>query len=401
MHMQSVAIIGGGPSALMLAAMLDEKKYHVNIYEKNATVGRKFLVAGDGGFNLTHSESIDSFATRYTPPDFLEQALHAFTNQNLCDWLKTIGIETYIGSSKRIFPVKGIKPIEVLNAFLEKIKAKNVQIHTHHEWKGWGETNALIFLNKKEQIIVDTDISVFALGGSSWTVTGSDGTWLDLFQKKGIQTIPFQASNCAYKVQWPDGFLEKNEGQWLKNISVSTEYQVKYGELVITKFGLEGGAVYALSPLLRKQLLTDGIAKLHIDFKPTFSKEELIQKLLIKTTKLITQLLSTELKLTDTQIALLKAFVSKEDFLNVEKLASSIKAFPISLIGTAPIDEAISTVGGIAISEVNEKFQLTELPNQYVVGEMLDWDAPTGGYLLQGCFSMGAQLAKLLNEQNL
>jgi len=170
--MQSVAIIGGGPSALMLAAMLDEKKYHVHIYEKNATVGRKFLVAGDGGFNLTHSESMDAFVARYTPPDFLEQALHAFTNQDLCDWLKTIGIETYTGSSKRIFPVKGIKPIEVLNAFLEKLKTKHVYIHTQHEWKGWSETNALVFLNKKEEVIVDADVTVFALGGASWTVTG-------------------------------------------------------------------------------------------------------------------------------------------------------------------------------------------------------------------------------------
>ena len=242
--MQSVAIIGGGPSALMLAAMLDEKKYHVHIYEKNATVGRKFLVAGDGGFNLTHSESMDAFVARYTPPDFLEQALHAFTNQDLCDWLKTIGIETYTGSSKRIFPVKGIKPIEVLNAFLEKLKTKHVYIHTQHEWKGWSETNALVFLNKKEEVIVDADVTVFALGGASWTVTGSDGTWLDLFQKKGIQTMPFQASNCTYQVQWPDGFLEKNEGQWLKNIYVATENQIKNGELVITKFGLEIGRAH-------------------------------------------------------------------------------------------------------------------------------------------------------------
>jgi len=396
--LKSVAIIGGGPSALMLAAMLDEKKYQVHIYEKNATVGRKFLVAGDGGFNLTHSEDIDSFITRYTPPLFLEQALRSFTNQDLCSWLKIIGIETYTGSSKRVFPIKGIKPIEVLNAFLEKLKAKNVEIHSHHEWKGWSENYKLIFLNKKEEAIVDADIVVFALGGASWTVTGSDGTWLDLFQKKGIQTVPFQASNCACKVEWPAGFLEKNEGKWLKNISVSAEKQIKHGELIITKFGLEGSAIYALSPLIRNQLLTNGVAKINIDFKPTFSKEELIQKLSIKTTKSITQLLSTELKLSDTQIALLKAFISKDDFLNFEKLASAINSFPISLIGTSPIDEAISTVGGIALSEIDVNFQLHKLPNQYVIGEMLDWDAPTGGYLLQGCFSMGASVGKIFNK---
>lgn len=395
--MKTLAIIGGGPSALMLAAMLDEEKYQVHVYEKNAAVGRKFLVAGDGGFNLTHSESIDSFVTRYTPQDFLEPALRAFTNQDLCVWLKSIGIETYTGSSKRIFPVKGIKPIEVLNSFLEKIKSKNVQLHVFHEWKGWSKTNALVFQNKKEEVIVDADIIVFALGGASWTVTGSNGTWLEVFQQKGIQTIPFQASNCAYKVEWPKNFIAKYEGQWLKNISVSTEDQVKHGELVITKFGLEGGAAYALSPLLRKQLFTNGVAQINIDLKPTFSKEELIQKLSVKTTKSITQILSAELKLSDTQIALLKAFVSKEEFLNIETLASSIKSFSVSIVGMAPIDEAISTVGGIARSEVDEKFQLNVLPNQYVIGEMLDWDAPTGGYLLQGCFSMGAWLAKTFN----
>lgn len=397
--MQSVAIIGGGPSALMLAAMLDEKKYQVHIYEKNAAVGRKFLVAGDGGFNLTHSEPIDSFVKRYKPQIFSESALRAFTNQDLCVWLKSIGIETYTGSSKRIFPVKGIKPIEVLNAFLEKLKSKHVQLHTHHEWKGWSETNGLIFQNKKEEVLVNADVTVFALGGASWTVTGSDGTWLNLFQQKEIQTIPFQASNCAYEVQWPDEFIAKYEGQWLKNISVSTEEHIKHGELVITQFGLEGGAVYALSPLLRKQLQAHGSAKISIDFKPTFSIEEVVQKLSIKTTKSITQILRTELKLTDTQIALLKSFVSKEDFLNVETIASSIKAFPIFLVGTAPIDEAISTVGGIALSEVDENFQLNKLSNQYVIGEMLDWDAPTGGYLLQGCFSMGAWVARIFNTK--
>ena len=304
--MKTVAIIGGGPSALMLAAMLDEKKYTVHMYEKNAAVGRKFLVAGDGGFNLTHSESIESFVTRYTPHHFLKEALYAFTNQNLCNWLQYIGIETYTGSSKRIFPVKGMKPIEVLNAFLEKLKMQHVQIHTFHAWQGWTETNQLVFKNKAEEIVVHTDITVFALGGASWTVTGSDGTWLDVFKKKGIKVLPFQASNCAYQVQWPDGFLDKNEGQWLKNISVSTEHQTKNGELIITKFGLEGGCIYALSPLLRKQLNANGIAKINIDFKPTFSHEELIQKISIGNSKSLTQILNSELKLTDVQIALLK-----------------------------------------------------------------------------------------------
>ena len=395
--MKSIAIIGGGPAALMLAAMLDEKKYAIHIYEKNTTVGRKFLVAGDGGFNLTHSEEIEAFITRYTPQSFIEKVLRAFTNKDLCDWLSGIGIETYTGSSKRIFPLQGIKPIEVLNAFLEKLKAKGVQMHVRHEWTGWNETNALQFLTRERTALIQADVVVFALGGSSWKVTGSDGTWLNLFQQKGIEVKPFQASNCAWQIQWAAEFISKHEGKWLKNISVSTEGVERKGELVITESGIEGGAVYALSPLLRKQLNEKNIAEIKIDFKPTFSKAELVQKLSVKPGKSVTEILIKELKLTDTQIALLKTYVSREDFMDAGKLAASIKSFGLPVIGTGPIDEAISTVGGIALSEVDENFQLKNLPQHYVIGEMLDWDAPTGGYLLQGCFSMGAAVAKHLN----
>lgn len=398
MDRQTIAIIGGGPAALMLAAMLDEKKYEVHIYEKNAAVGRKFLVAGDGGFNLTHSEDMDLFVEQYTPPDFLAQALRSFTNNDLCDWLKKTGIETYTGSSKRIFPVKGIKPIDVLKAFLEKLKSQQVTIHTGHEWKGWTENNAAVFLHKEKEIVVQADKTVFALGGASWKVTGSTGAWINAFEQKGIRTVSFQPSNCAYKVAWPTDFITKHEGQWLKNIAVTTEGQVKKGELVLTAFGLEGGAVYAVSPALRKQIHATGKAHIAIDLKPAFSKEELLQKLAIKKKQSLTQVLKQELKLSDTHVHLLKASISKDDFLNVEKLAGYIKSFAITITGMALMDEAISTVGGIALSEVNETFQLKQLQNQYVIGEMLDWDAPTGGYLLQGCFSMGARLAQVLNE---
>ncbi len=396
--MKSIAIIGGGPAALMLAAMLDEKKYTVHIYEKNTAVGRKFLVAGDGGFNLTHSEDIEIFVTRYTPQYFLEETLRAFTNKDLCDWLAGIGIETYIGSSKRIFPVQGIKPIEVLNAFLEKLKAKGVQLHVRHEWTGWSENNTLQFLTKEGTVSIKADVVVYALGGGSWKVTGSDGSWLNLFQQKSIEAIPFQASNCSWQIQWPAMFIAKHEGKWLKNISVATEGRERKGELVITVSGVEGGAAYALSPLLRKQLSEKGVAEIKIDFKPTFSKEELVQRLGVKSGKSVTEILMKELKLTNTQIALLKTFLSKEDFMDAAKLAASVKSFTLPVIDAGPIDEAISTVGGIALAEVDENFQLKSLSQHYVIGEMLDWDAPTGGYLLQGCFSMGAAVAKQLNE---
>jgi len=396
--MKSIAIIGGGSAACMLAAMLDEEIFSIHIYEKQTAVGRKFLVAGDGGFNLTHSEDIETFVTRYTPQAFLEQTLRSFTNQDLCSWLKSIGIETYTGSSKRIFPAKGIKPIEVLNAILKKLKTKKVIIHTQHEWLGWDADNALIFSHKEKQVIVSADKTVFALGGASWKVTGSDGAWLNIFKEKGIRTIPFQASNCAYKVEWPTEFLEKAEGQWLKNISIACEGQEKKGELVITAFGIEGGAVYALSPQIREQINTTGKATVFIDFKPTLIRETLLYKISSAGNKSVSKVLSDDLKLSDTQMQLLKAFVSKEDFTDTRTLVNYIKKFPLILTALAPIDEAISTVGGIAIEEVNDFFELKKLPHQYVIGEMLDWDAPTGGYLLQACFSMGAGLAKQLNE---
>jgi uncharacterized flavoprotein (TIGR03862 family) len=398
--LKTVAIIGGGPSALMLAAMLDDGKYQINIYEKNAAVGRKFLVAGDGGFNLTHSEDIEALVTRYTPQSFLDRVLRSFTNEDVCIWLKHIGIETYTGSSKRIFPVKGIKPIEVLHAILEELKRKKVTIHTQHKWCGWDENNTLIFSHKQKQVIVSADKTVFALGRGSWKVTGSDGVWLNIFKEKGIQTIPFQASNCAYKVEWPVEFLERAKGQWLKNISVSCDKQEKKGELVITAFGLEGGAIYALSPYIREQINTTGKATIFIDFKPTLIRETLLHKISSAGNKSVSKILSDDIKLSDTQIQLLKTFVTKADFTDTRTLVDYIKKFPLTLTAAAPIDEAISTVGGILIEEVNNSFELKKLSDQYVIGEMLDWDAPTGGYLLQACFSMGAWLAKQLNKSD-
>ena len=202
---KSITIIGGGPSALMLAAQLNEQKFDITIYERNAAVGRKFLVAGDGGFNLTHSEEIEPFISRYMPASFFEKVISSFNSRDLRKWLNTIGIETYIGSSKRVFPLKGTKPIDVLNAILNVLEKKNVQIKTQHIWKGW-KNDELIFernsTSESKQINVKSDIVVFALGGASWKVTGSDGTWSSIFADQGIEIIPFQASNCAFEIKW-------------------------------------------------------------------------------------------------------------------------------------------------------------------------------------------------------
>lgn len=394
---KSIAIIGGGPAALMLAAQLDETKFDVTIYEQNAAVGRKFLVAGDGGFNLTHSEELEKFITRYTPSDFFKNNISSFTNDNLRDWLKSIGIETFIGSSKRIFPIEGIKPIDVLNAILNELKRKNVQIKTNHTWQGW-ERNQLIFETPEKILIPKSSITIFSLGGSSWKVTGSDGAWTNYFSEKGVEIVPFQASNCAYEVKWKEEFIKIAEGKTLKNIAIKCDAKERKGELVITKFGLEGGAIYALSTKIRNHLKEDGFATVYLDLKPSLSLEQIKDKFSARGNRSIKKLLIDRLNFDNTQIELLKTLLSKDDFTYLEDLAKNIKNLAIKITSSAPIDEAISTVGGISLDEIDENFQLKKVPNNYVIGEMLDWDAPTGGYLLQGCFSMGYCLAKHLNK---
>lgn len=396
---KSIAIIGSGPAALMLAATLDENIFDVMLYERNFAPARKFLVAGDGGFNLTHSEEPEQFITRYTPSAFLEKSFRLFTNQDLQKWLKGIGIETFTGTSKRVFPLKEIKPIAVLNAFLDKLKKKNVQIKTKHEWQGWNDKKELVLKNGSEDLTVKADIVVFALGGASWSKTGSDGQWTQYLKKQNIDLVPFQPSNCAFQINWDKNFIATAEGQPLKNISASCDGKEKRGELVITKFGIEGGAVYALSPQIRKQLNENKTATIYLDLKPQLTLETIQTKLASAGSKNVSNTLQEQIKLSKVQVALLKSILSKEDFLNAASLAEKIKHLPLQISGMAPIDESISTVGGIALHETDENFQLKKLPNYYAIGEMLDWDAPTGGYLLQACFSMGNYLGKQLNKE--
>ena len=394
---KTIAIIGGGASALMLAATIDTIKFDIIIYERNSATGRKLLVAGDGGFNLTHSEDVEQFITRYTPSSFLEKSIRSFTNTDLRNWLKAIGIDTYIGSSKRVFPTKGVKPIDVLNAILAVLKQKNVVIKTQHDWKGWNEKDELIFESNEQLINIKADVTVFALGGASWKVTGSNRSWLRYFEEKGIKTIPFQPSNSAVKIIWKKEFLEIAEGKSLKNISLKCNDKEIKGEVVITKFGLEGGAVYALNGCIREQL-KNKTATIFIDFKPLLSVDEIRNKISNRGNKSLTKQLEDQLNLNEIQIALVKSILTKEEFISIELLSNKIKNLPIIIIEITPIDEAISTVGGIALSELDEIFQLKKLPNNYCIGEMLDWDAPTGGYLLQACFSMGNYFGNRLNE---
>jgi uncharacterized flavoprotein (TIGR03862 family) len=391
---KSVSIIGGGPAAFLLAAFLDPQKFNVTIYEKNKTLGRKFLVAGKGGFNLTHSEPIAQLIERYTPTHFLQEALLDFDNADFQKWIDLMGIPTYIGSSKRVYPESGIKPVALLNAILDVLNKRGVAICFQHNWTGWNANHDLLF---NANTVVKSDYTIFALGGGSWKVTGSDGSWIELFKKQGIAVAPFKASNCAYRVDWNSDFIDLYEGNPLKNIAISCGDKKQKGEVVITRFGLEGNAIYALSPQIREEINTKQKATIFLDLKPNLSYEDILQKIKKSNFKKTSEKLQRELKLSPAQIGLLKIYLSKETYLNSELLAQNIKNLPIEITGSALLDEAISTTGGIKLSALDENFQLKMMKNNYCIGEMIDLDAPTGGYLLQSCFSMGVFLARQLN----
>jgi uncharacterized flavoprotein (TIGR03862 family) len=396
---KTISIIGGGASALMFACCIDTKKYDVTLFEKNKTLGRKFLVAGDGGLNLTHSENSAQFANRYIPNDFILAALQQFSNHDFINWLKSIGVETFVGTSKRVFPKKGMKPIDVLSLIIDRIKRNNVNIKTEFIWKGF-EENDLVFENENNNYPVKSDFTIFALGGSSWKITGSSGDWLRIFSEKGISVNPFYPSNCAYKINWKEVILKQISGKPLKNCVFTCHDKSIKGEAVLTEFGVEGSGIYPLSPQIRKQIIEDKKANICIDFKPDLSREDIIKRFTENSNLSIKDILEKKLNLSHVQFVLIQSITTKEDYLNSKTLSQLIKAFPLELIGFSDIDEAISTVGGIALNEVGATFEFNKLRHHYCIGEMLDFDAPTGGYLLQASFSMGHFVATKLNELN-
>ena len=392
--MKKVAIIGGGPAALMLAAQLDTEKYQVTLYDKKKSVGRKFLVAGEGGLNLTFNSELEELIAQYFPSEFMGPIIRQFTNKDVIHWLSNLEVSTYIGSSKRVFPKEGLKPIEVLNKLVEHIKSKNVKFVLDTQWTGWNTNGFLCFEDKDN---IESDITIFAAGGASWKVTGSDGEWTKIFEERGINILPFRAANCAFGIEWNKNFISTHEGKPLKNIALSFNKQSSKGELVISKFGLEGNALYALSRIIQDELLTYKNVSIRLDLKPTMTVSQIKTK--FKKSKLtkVTDILKEDLNLDRTAIALLKQYSDKETFMDIDLLAEIIKSVPISIAAADDIDKAISILGGVALDEVDANFQLNKMPNTYAIGEMLDWYAPTGGYLLQGCFSMGFALAKHLN----
>ena len=392
--MKHITIIGGGPAALMLAAQLDTKKYKVTLYEKKKGVGRKFLVAGEGGLNLTYNSSVEELISKYDPSSFMHGIISEFTNENFINWLNTLGIPTFVGSSNRVFPKLGLKPIEVLNKIVKHISANGVKINLNAKWIGWNEQGDLCFENSDNVV---SDIVVFALGGASWRVTGSDGSWKKRFEECGVNVLPFRAANCAFEVNWNTEFINTHQGKPLKNIALTYDTVFVKGELVISKFGLEGNAIYALSQKLQEKLFTEERVVIRLDLKPSMTIDQIKDKYNSSKLSKVTEILNKDLKLDRTSIGVLKQFSNKDTFSNPDLLAETIKSVPIIIKSSGALDEAISTLGGIDLNEINENFKCVKIPNSYAIGEMLNWFAPTGGYLLQGCFSMGFVLAKYLN----
>ena len=392
MSRKEIAIIGGGPSAMIAADILSP--YHnVTIYEKEKGIGQKFLVAGKGGFNLTNSLVGIELAAQYSPQEFMQSAILSFDSQSLREWFSDLGIETFVGTSGRVFPVKGTKPAEVLNKIKEKLLSQNVKIEQGYEFVGFDdERNAIINYRGESKLII-ADFYIFALGGASWSITGSDGKWKKYFEDIGINTIPFEASNCGVNIKWDDHIIKNHAGKPLKNISVTVGESTRKGEAVITNYGLEGNVIYPLIPKIRELLNNKSKAEIVIDFKPDNSSDDLFKKV---NNKISSKNYGEIFNLKREQLSIIKSFSTKEEFLSPESFVNKIKGLTIRVESLRDIDEAISTVGGIDLNELNKDFSLKKYLNIYCIGEMVNWDAPTGGFLLQGAFSMGYTCANSL-----
>jgi uncharacterized flavoprotein (TIGR03862 family) len=398
-----VAVIGGGPAGLLAAQRLAEGGLQVRLYEAQATVGRKFLVAGHGGFNLSNAEEAARFARRYGAEETrFQELLSHFSPDDLRAWAADLGIATFVGTSGRIFPMAAHKPADLLRAWLNRLRGLGVEIKTRHRWLGFEGPAGLRLRDEStaQEFTIAPAATVLALGGASWAKTGSDGAWVPLLQGIGVSTAPFAPSNCGAEVAWSDFFKQKIGRAPLKNIGLRVAGgPLVRGEIMLTEYGLEGTPVYALTPQLRRALAT-GQATLLLNTKPDLPADVLLAKLRQRRPGAsLPDFLRKTLHLGPPLPTLLREVAPDVATLAPEALAELLTALPLPVASLRPLDEAISTAGGIAFSEVDEFLMLRQRPRTYVAGEMLDWEAPTGGYLLQGCFSTGAWAAQGILER--
>lgn len=392
----AVAVIGAGPAGLMAAERLSRAGVAVVVYDRMPTPGRKFQMAGRGGLNLTHSEPLDAFLGRYgAARSFLAPAIKAFPPDSLRDWAAGLGQPTFVGSSGRVFPV-AMKSAPLLRAWLARLQGQGVELRLNTDWLGWDDAGRLR-LRRRDGApeTASPAATVLALGGASWPRLGSNGAWVDLLAHKGVAVAPLQPANCGFAVGWSDVFKQRFQGQPLKNLALAFAGRTVRGEAVVTAYGIEGGAVYALSAGLRDRIASHGHAVLRVNLCPDRTAADIRQRLGTPRGKHSdSDFLRRVLKLPPIAINLMREAVGPALPKNADALAELIRAVPITLTATASIERAISSAGGIELGELDGGFMLTRLPGVFAAGEMLDWEAPTGGYLLQGAFASGAAAAR-------
>lgn len=390
-----VAVIGAGPAGLMAAEVLARHGVLVDVYDAMPSAGRKFLLAGRGGMNITHSEAQPDFLPRYgSRREQLAPFVRRFDADRLRAWIHDLGIETFVGSSGRVFP-REMKAAPLLRAWLHRLRESGVRFHTRHRWLGWDAEGALRLRHPEGEIAVRADAVVLALGGASWARLGSDGAWVALLQQRQVEVAPLLPSNCGFELDWSAHLRERFAGEPVKPVVASVALpsggvQNRRGEFIVTAQGIEGSLVYAMSAALRDAIAADGSARLYLDLLPDWSLEKVESELAHpRGARSMSSHLQSRLHLKGVKAALLREIVSKEDFADPARLARAIKALPLTVLRPRPIDEAISSAGGVSFEALDDALMLRALPGVFCAGEMLDWEAPTGGYLLTACFATG------------
>ncbi|MDN0085382.1 TIGR03862 family flavoprotein [Crenobacter sp. SG2305] len=391
----TVAIVGGGPAGLMAAEVLLARGLRVELYDAMPSVGRKFLLAGVGGMNITHSEPFAPFVARYgARRNQVEPWLAAFDGQALRDWVHGLGIDTFVGSSGRVFPTQ-MKAAPLLRAWLARLREAGLAIHVRHRWLGWSTDGALRFATPEGEKTASADAVLLALGGGSWAKLGSDGTWVATLAESGVAVAPLVPANCGFEADWSAHFKDKFAGAPLKAVVASVSLPdgstlSRRGEFVVSEYGVEGSLVYALSAPLRDAIAAHGEATLMLDLSPDKSAERVAAEVAHpRGSRSLSSHLQSKVGIHGVKAGLLRECLTKEQFADPARLAAAIKALPVRLTAPRPLDEAISSAGGVRFDAVDTRLMLTALPGVFCAGEMLDWEAPTGGYLLTACFASG------------
>jgi uncharacterized flavoprotein (TIGR03862 family) len=397
-----VAIVGAGPAGLMAAEVLSRAGVRVEVFDAMPSAGRKFLLAGIGGMNLTHSEPLPAFVARYgARANRLAPLVDRFGPGALREWVHGLGIDTFVGSSGRVFPTD-MKAAPLLRAWLHRLREAGVRLSMRHRWTGWSPSSAppdaLRFETPAGERIVEAAAVVLATGGASWPRLGSDGRWVPLLEARGVTVAPLVPSNCGFEANWSAHFQERYAGQPVKSVAISVAPpdgdlapSWRQGEFVVTQAGIEGSLVYALSAPIRDALAARGTATIRLDLAPGWSAERVADALLRpRGARSMSSHLQSKLQITGVKLGLLRECLPKEAFADPAELARAIKALPLELVRTRPIEEAISSAGGVAFEALDANLMAERLPGVFCAGEMLDWEAPTGGYLLTACFASGA-----------